>query len=41
MSKIATILMSIWMYGLIALNLISFGLLIYYKLTGGMVYYGQ
>jgi len=40
MSKIATIILSIWMYGLIALLFTSIGLLIYYKLTGGMVYYG-
>jgi len=35
------IISSIWIYGMIALNVAAFVLLIYYKLTGGMGYYGQ
>ena len=34
--RLFTILASIWIYGMIALNLVAFGLLIYYKLTGKM-----
>jgi len=37
--KIISVAMGILVYGLVALNVAVFGLLIYYKLTGGMKFY--